>query len=97
MASSSKGCVTRCTQVSANDFLGQCELEFGGAVDVAAGGAQPSPRWVPLYGFSRGRRMDAGEVQVAVWFESAGNAGEHGERSRPAGLSPRVQVAGCLL
>lgn len=77
-------------QVSADDFLGQCELEFASLADVTAGGATPGVCWLPLYGFARGgRRVEAGEIQVAAWFEAAGSAGEHGEPGRPPGAAPR--------
>ncbi|KAL4424975.1 hypothetical protein ABPG77_002860 [Micractinium sp. CCAP 211/92] len=63
--------------VSADDFLGQCEVEFASVADVAEADAQL--RWLPLYGFARGgRRVEAGEIQVAIWCEAAGGAGEHG-------------------
>ncbi len=79
------------TQVSADDFLGQCEVEFASVADVAEADAQL--RWLPLYGLARGgRRVGAGEIQVAIWCEAAGGAGEHGEPSRRACTHARCKL-----
>jgi len=66
--------------VSADDFLGQCEVPFA-SLDPSAQGPTP-PQWVPLYGFGRGgKRVDAGEVQVAVWCQAGAQPGQPGEQA----------------
>ncbi|PSC71573.1 pollen-specific SF21-like [Micractinium conductrix] len=72
--------------VSADDFLGQCELLFTDILEAAATAARgsgcgglPVPRWRALYGFDRGgQRVEAGEVQLAAWFDASASAGEQG-------------------
>jgi hypothetical protein len=83
--------------VSADDFLGQCELPLDGVAPASAsyasdgsGSACVRPRWLPLYGFARGgRRVDAGEVQVAAWFQASDGGEEQGGQydSGSAGLA----------
>ena len=65
--------------VSADDFLGQCEVPFADLDPRQQGPSQPT--WLPLYGVGRGgKREDAGEVQVAIWFQAGGGAeGQDGE------------------
>lgn len=67
--------------VSADDFLGQAELPFS-AIDASATGPG-APQWLPLYGWKggakSGRKVDAGEIQVAVWMESGGSPERKGE------------------
>ena len=72
---------------SADDFLGQCELLFTDILEAAATAARgsgcgglPVPRWRALYGFDRGgQQVEAGEVQLAAWFDASASAGEQGE------------------
>ena len=72
--------------VSADDFLGQCEVPFsslGPAAQAAAGGGGPAePRWLPLYGYEGRKKVDAGEIQVAAWFEAGGSQGQQGQCQR---------------
>lgn len=66
--------------VSADDFLGQAELPFA-ALDAAAAGPG-EPLWLPLYGWKgggkSGKKVDAGEIQVAVWLEAGGSPDRKG-------------------
>ncbi len=71
--------------VSADDFLGQCEVPFD-SLDASMGGPSP-PRWIPLYGYMRGtRKVEAGEIQVAAWFEAGGGQGQQGELTSFVGV-----------
>ena len=84
--------------VSADDFLGQCEVAFD-SLDASLAGPSP-PRWLPLYGYARaGRKVDAGEIQVAAWFEAGGGQGHQGELGVRAGrvgwLLPAAEAAAC--
>lgn len=59
--------------VSADDFLGQCEVHFADLAPQQQQQGPAQPRWLPLYGFDRGgQKADAGDIQVAVWFEAEG-------------------------
>jgi hypothetical protein len=71
--------------VSADDFLGQCEAPFADLDPQQQGPSQPT--WLPLYGVGRGgKREDAGEVQVAIWFQAgSGGAGQEGEEAGSSG------------
>ncbi len=83
--------------VSADDFLGQCEVPFD-SLDASLGGPS-APRWIPLYGYMWGtRKVDAGEIQVAAWFEAGGGQGQQGELGRKGcGLLPAVYAQGCRI
>lgn len=45
--------------------------------------AGPAPLWLPLYGWKGGgkggKRVDAGEIQVAAWWQAGGGTGQQGE------------------
>ena len=72
---------------TADDFLGQAELDFTD-IDTEVVGPGP-PRWLPLYGWKgtgkAARKIDAGEIQVAAWLEAGGSSDKNGELAGRAG------------